>query len=1433
MNRRCAFNSGFCGFLEVPLSQNPEHTIIQASENLAQLIECPLEQLLGQSLQAILGASAAIQVEQLIVTAEQSASNTAIGIVNIHQNQLDAHLYLSERFPVLELSNDAGLPKKEGLTDLLLKTQHLLFECDDEKSLIDYLQQKADLVRSVTGYDNVMIYRFDENWDGQVIAQSRVDAAPDYLGTYFPATDIPPQARALYTQNLVRIVTNVDAEPIALHPKLNPQTELPLDMTLSSLRSVSPIHLQYLRNMGTAATMTISLLQNGKLWGLIACHHLTPKRISVAMREIAHLFSRQIALKLAALELYEQQRLMQKAMDLSLQIMASFSRRFSQLPNELLPKLMKVVDATGVVVMVDGERFVEGITPSHGEITLLLAWLNQQMGHLPFACSQLSSQYADAQPYQDKAAGLLAIRLSSDMQNGIIWLRQEQPRTVNWAGVYSTGLKQGSNGDYYLTPRNSFEVWRETWQGRSLAWSANELALSQLIGNAVSQALLNKHLDNQLTEATYSRGALLDLMPNGILIADTNRRITYVNADFEKLTGYSHEELLGKSCSILQGPESDPQQIQAIKAAMNAQQPFFGEILNYRKDGTTFWNDLSVSPIFDSKHTLTQFVGIQHNVTERKLLEKELLTSEMRFRQLADAAPVLIWQADVDKNRFWFNKNWLDFTGRSLQHQQGYGWVEGLHPEDSELVLNSYVENFDRRQSYRTEYRLRRADGEYRWIDAHGVPHFSEEGEFEGYVGTCTDITDVRNSKAATDFFNVSHEMIFSADLNGIILDCNQRFSDVTGYSRDFAVGKHSRFLKSGMHDSDFYDDMFAKINSNGYWRGELINRHKDGSLTTFITTISTVYNSEGKPHRYLVVASDISSISHRRQELENLAYYDTLTGLPNRLLLQDRLSQSMTRVRRRGGFLAVLFIDLDGFKAINDHYGHEVGDEFLAAIGQKMKSAIRESDTLARLGGDEFVVILDDLESDKGVEQPVANLLQSCNSQILLNGLVLKVSSSIGVALYPSESSKYDIEADMLLRCADQAMYVAKQQGKNRHHYFDGNIDQAIITRNNSIQAIKKGLVDGEFELYYQPIVNMHSGEVLGFDGVIRWNHLTSLLLSPSVFLPTVQNHPVGIALGYWVINQALVQISEWQAIGVTLPISINIDARLLHQPDFVENLTLAIANHPHYKAGLLTFEILETIAITDQFEAKLVIDDCRALGIEFALNDFGSGYSSIAYLRQLPIKTIKLDRSFIANITQSHEDLRLVTNIMSLAQDMGKQLVVDGIETIAQGEMLIKIGCELAQGYAIANPMRAANVISWLSDWQPELAWTVASKPDDAYRFLFERMNDPTLVIKDGRFTDCNDAAIKFLGYDSKASLLKRRPCDISPLLQPDGRRSDEKAEEILQAVLGDGIQCFEWLHHRVDGAEVLVEVMLTPIKLNNEWVIHTVWRDLSHRR
>ena len=566
--------------------------------------------------------------------------------------------------------------------------------------------------------------------------------------------------------------------------------------------------------------------------------------------------------------------------------------------------------------------------------------------------------------------------------------------------------------------------------------------------------------------------------------------------------------------------------------------------------------------------------------------------------------------------------------------------------------------------------------------------------------------------------------------------------------------------------------------------------------------------------------------------DLEDKAYYDNLTGLPNRLLLMDRLNQAMSGVKRRGGFFAILFIDLDGFKAINDHYGHQVGDEFLMAISQQLKTAIRETDSLARLGGDEFIILLDELNSQHYLEVTLPRILAACNAEIFLRAIAMQVSASIGIALYPNVIESLGDDAEALLVQADQAMYVAKQQGKNCFHVFDRSQDQVIITRNNSIEAIRLGIRHDEFELYYQPKVNMATAEVYGFEALIRWNKNHTELLAPSKFLFIVQNHPLGIELGYWVIKNALKQLKIWNEKGLNINLSVNVDARQLMQTNFVDILAAEISKQADFRAGSLVLEILESTAINDRVQVSKVINKCRDLGIEFALDDFGTGYSSITYLRELPIKILKIDRSFIAGIADYEHDFRLVSHIIHMAHDLGKQVIAEGIESIEQGELLISMGCELGQGYVIAEPMPVAAVEAWLKGWRSYPSWLTAQRSYKNYHLFFETMVDPVLMSKNGRYVDCNAAAIQFLGYPDKKSLLNLSPSDISPLLQPDGQRSVDKAKTNVERVLKDGFHRFEWLILRADGSEALIEVTLNNMTINDDNILHAVWRDLSLR-
>ena len=652
----------------------------------------------------------------------------------------------------------------------------------------------------------------------------------------------------------------------------------------------------------------------------------------------------------------------------------------------------------------------------------------------------------------------------------------------------------------------------------------------------------------------------------------------------------------------------------------------------------------------------------------------------------------------------------------------------------------------------------------------------------------------------------------------------NDAYSRWFGHSPEQIKGQHlSQVLSNEVYtslSSEIYGVLNGKEQRFERYHIDATTGEKIYTLTRYLPDID---NELVKG--FYVLGVDITDVKN----LEQKAYYDHLTGFPSRLLFIDRLNQAISRVKRHGGFVAVLFIDLDGFKLINDHYGHDLGDEFLIAISQHMNSVIRDSDTLARLGGDEFVMILDNLSHQKDLDTIIPQILKACSADISLGGLNLKVSASIGCSLYPIDWEGYDRDAQTLLNQADKAMYFAKRHGKNTYRIFNQAHDAIIITRNNVIDAIQSGLMRDEFILYYQPIVNMHTGVVVGFEALIRWQKNKSEVIEPVRFLPLVKNNPLAIELGYWVINTAVAQLKQWQAQGLNTTLSINIDARQLVQTNFVDYLKTQINSFPDYKHGSLVLELLESTAIDDQLVVTRVIDACRMLGVEFALDDFGTGYSSISYLSLLPIKTLKIDRSFINGITSSDQNLQLVINMIRLANDIGKQVIAEGVETIEQGALLIKLGCELGQGYGIANPMPATKIFQWLQDWKPNASWQVSNYNPPNYHLLLEFIKDPVIVIINGRIVDCNNAAIHFLGYANKESLLTQRPRDISPIMQPDGISSKGKAKDIIELAKKLGSHHCEWAYLRTDGTEVFVAVKITVMTVNGDDVFYTVWHEL----
>jgi diguanylate cyclase (GGDEF)-like protein/PAS domain S-box-containing protein len=572
--------------------------------------------------------------------------------------------------------------------------------------------------------------------------------------------------------------------------------------------------------------------------------------------------------------------------------------------------------------------------------------------------------------------------------------------------------------------------------------------------------------------------------------------------------------------------------------------------------------------------------------------------------------------------------------------------------------------------------------------------------------------------KLAANVFSSSNQGIVITDIKGIIIDINDAFIEITGYSRDELIGKNPRILKSGRQSPEFYTEMWTSLMEKGLWKGEIWNKHKNGEIYAEMLTISTVSDSFDKVQNYVALFTDITMLKEHQRQLEYHAYYDALTNLPNRNFFAKRLTQSMVQCQQNSRSLAVFFLDLDSFKSINDSYGHQVGDQLLITISRRMKEVLRNVDMLARIGGDEFVAVIENVNNIEDGELVLKRLLKAASEPIAFMGGELQITVSIGATIYPHDGS----DADQLMRHADQAMYIAKQKGKNRYQFFDTVKDIEQKAQHKCIRRISTALKQREFVLSYQPKVNLRTGVVIGVEALIRWQHPENGLLPPSEFLPSIENHAISIEVGEWVIDSALNQMSEWQAIGLELPISVNISAFQLQQDNFSTRLSILLAAHQEVTPDSLQLEVLETSALVDLINVSAIMHAC---GVSFAIDDFGTGYSSLAYLRHLPANLIKIDQSFVRDMLTNPDDLAIVESVVSLANSFKRGVIAEGVESIAHGTALLKIGCELAQGYAIARPMEAKYIPDWVANWLPDKEWQECFFSDQDPIVLAEKLS------------------------------------------------------------------------------------------------------------
>ncbi|NKN32570.1 EAL domain-containing protein [Marichromatium bheemlicum] len=598
------------------------------------------------------------------------------------------------------------------------------------------------------------------------------------------------------------------------------------------------------------------------------------------------------------------------------------------------------------------------------------------------------------------------------------------------------------------------------------------------------------------------------------------------------------------------------------------------------------------------------------------------------------------------------------------------------------------------------------------------------EGQLVAVVETLRDLSEQQRALQAlqrsASVFHHAQEGIVITDAGARILDVNAAFTRVTGYPREEALGHTPALLKSGLQDDSYYQEMWYRLREFGQWSGEIWNRRKSGEVYPEMLRINAVKDADGVLTHYVGMFSDITDLKEAQRRLESLANYDALTSLPNRVLLSDRLHQALANAKRRDRLVAICFLDLDDFKLVNDRHGHDAGDRFLIEIAKRLVRTVRGGDTVARLGGDEFVLLITELRTTEELDRVLERALQAIDVPFEVDDAVLDVSASVGVTLYPLD----DVDPDTLLRHADQAMYQAKQLGRNRYQLFDLEAAAKIEHHHQELERMRCALQHGELRLFYQPKVNMRTGEVIGVEALIRWQHPERGILAPDEFLPLLERSPLIIDIGEWVLHEALAQLVAWSQQGHPLSVSVNIATRHFQHIDFVARLQAILAEYPGVAPERLEIEILESVALGDVEAMRAVITACQALGVRFALDDFGTGYSSLNYLKQLPAETLKIDRSFVRDMLEDQEDLAIIEGVIGLATVFGKEVIAEGVETPEHGVMLMRIGCDYAQGYAIARPMPAEAVHDWLEGFEPDPRWLLGRREQD------ERFDLPLLL-------------------------------------------------------------------------------------------------------
>ena len=1054
------------GMLMALTAENPYY-LLQASDNAPHFFDSPLSDMLGKPLVNILDETAFTQFSQLLEPISDAL--TVSGPIQIRFQQEPRHyhskVFLNHNYLLLELWPESPQPS-DHVAIKQLQEIHFGFNnlIERDHNAPDCYGHLADHIGTVTGFHRVQVIKLDRHGHGEVIAESLQASADSYLGMHFPACDMALLREGLSLDHPLSYQQNIHASPAVMCLDLSSMDDIVPDLSRVGLRHFSPVQIEYFKGQGAAAVLRILLQQNGKIWGLVVCQHFQEKPLNIPVRDALTYLCQMVSAKLSVVELQYQSRLVNQ----SVHIVAKFIKHINfeqedSLLQFIMPELMQIMQASGILVVVEGRLYQHGITPKRHEADDLLAWLSEQSNAVSLCSDQLNSLF---QPIPESAlagAGILATPLSADMKNTVIWLKPETVIHKQWLAKPNSQWLQLPETAGQLSADTALLSWTEICRGGSEAWTDIQQSVGSDLAAVVTEGLSGKiqlqqalQRQNQMDQDFRITATAFDAQ-EGILLTDVHLNIVRVNQAFVKMTGYATEELCGKQPKILQ----------------------------------------------------------------------------------------------------------------------------------------------------------------------------------------------------------------------------------------------------SGCHDNFFYREMWDHLNFNGVWDGEIWNKHKNGQIFPVHLTITTVKNPDGEIINYVGAYIAVPNNTSALEEIERLAYFDPLTCLPNRRLLVNRMKRAVSASARNGKFGALLFIDLDNFKSLNDTQGHDMGDLLLQQVAQRLASCVREGDTVARLGGDEFVVLLEELSEQRMeaaalCEIIVTKIMGSLNNPYRLGGYTNYYTPSVGVTLF----SEHLTDIEELLKQADIAMYQAKKAGRNTFCFFDPQMQAAILARASLESELRLALPKQQLQLHYQ-LQTTADQKIIGAEALLRWRHADGNLVYPLDFIPLAEESNLILKIGLWVLDNACRQLRAWQDSPATreLVLSVNISPKQIKSQDFVNQVLHAVNRHGVNPARL-RLELTESILLDN---SEIVICKIAALnefGIRFALDNFGTGYSSIKHLKRLPLEQLKIHRSFVKTLEfDNEEDLSVIRTIIAMANSLGIAVVAEGVETESQRSFLEQHGCLNYQGFLFGKPVGAEDFMKLLA--------------------------------------------------------------------------------------------------------------------------------------